>query len=79
MSHSMWKTLELNNNRLGSVGAASISKGLAHNTSLKQLALQVRTDHSSMPIAVIELSAYFFTIAHGSSRTTTLTPGAPMT
>ena len=41
MAHSMWRELQLNNNRLGSVGAAALVKGLAHNSSLKQLALQV--------------------------------------
>ena len=43
MAHSMWLELQLINNRLGSLGAANVCKGLAFNSSLRQLALQVRT------------------------------------
>ena len=41
LAHAMWRELRLNNNKLGSVGAANVVKGLAHNISLISIELQV--------------------------------------
>ena len=41
LAHAMWRELRLNNNKLGSVGAANVVKGLAHNLSLISIELQV--------------------------------------
>ena len=43
LSTAPWEELHLNGNPIGGDGAAYLAKGLAHNSNLKLLSLQVRT------------------------------------